>query len=130
MNKKNTWKMLGAASALLLQLTLSTACTSSGNTNSQEAQTEVTQDEMQALAAALPKYSNVDNFHDGLAAVCDRQTELWGFIDKSGKEVIPCQYQYIVSDFQDGVAIVCNSDNTRQIIDREGKSSHLSTTST
>lgn len=121
MNKKNTWKMLGAASALLLQLTLSTACTSSGNTNSQEAQTEVTQDEMQALAAALPKYSNVDNFHDGLAAVCDRQTELWGFIDKSGKEVIPCQYQYIVSDFQDGVAIVCNSDDTRQIIDREGK---------
>jgi hypothetical protein len=76
MNKKNTWKMLGAASALLLQLTLSTACTSSGNTNSQEAQTEVTQDEMQALATALPKYSNVDNFHDGLAAVCDRQTEL------------------------------------------------------
>lgn len=124
MNKKNTWKMLGAASALLLMATLSMACNSGGNTASAtagEEQTEVTEEEMEALAKALPKYVMVNSFQEGLAAVCDRETELWGFIDKTGKEVIPCQYQSASFGFQDGVAIVCNNDNSQQIIDREGR---------
>ena len=46
------------------------------------------------------KYAFAEDFHDGLAAVCvveypDTTSILykWGFIDKTGKEVVPCKYE-------------------------------------
>lgn len=121
-------KNINKWTALLVVLTIvtSTACTSqkkSGEQTDEQAteQTEVTQDELEALAAALPKYNLVCSFHEGLAAVSDKETTLWGFIDRNGQEVIPCQYQYISEEFNEGVAIVCTKDEKLMIIDHEGK---------
>jgi len=131
MNRKNTWKSFGAALALML--VLGTSCNSgnsnSGNSNSGndktdalvQEQTEVTQEELEGLAKALPKYNVVSNFHEGLAVVCNRETDLYGFIDKKGNEVIPCQYRYISCDFNDGVAIVTKDNDQEFIIDKTGK---------
>ena len=49
--------------------------------------------------AIEPAWSQVRDFSEGLAAVncSDSWLDNWGFIDKSGKEVIPCQF-YIASD--------------------------------
>lgn len=47
-------------------------------------------------------------FHDGLAAVCDENYK-WGFIDQTGKEVVPQIYDE-VSDFCSGMAVVRMGD--------------------
>ena len=124
MNRKsnNKWAMLLA----MLTIVTGFACTNQKKSDEQIAEQaveeiEVSQDELEALALALPKYNQVENFHEGLAAVCDKETTLWGFIDKTGKEVIPCLYQYIPVEFNEGVAIVCTTDERMQIIDHEGK---------
>ncbi len=87
MNKKNILKAFGAASALLLTTLLATSC-NSGNKNatdtSAQEQPEVTEETLKALAAALPQYSGVSSFHDGLAIVCDKETGLYGCIDQTG----------------------------------------------
>jgi len=49
----------------------------------------------------VSKYSTVRPFHDGLAAV--EKDYRWGFIDTSGKLVIPMKYG-AVGDFSEGVA--------------------------
>jgi len=49
-------------------------------------------------------YDWVSNFNEGLAAVC--KDDKWGYIDTTGKLVIPCQYDYHVDPFKYGVAIV------------------------
>lgn len=38
------------------------------------------------------KYAKFEHFSDGLCAV-QRRDSLWGFIDKNGQEVLPCQYE-------------------------------------
>lgn len=123
MNKKNILKAFGAASALLLTTLLATSC-NSGNKNatdtSVQEQPEVTEETLKALAAALPQYSGVSSFHDGLAIVCDKETDLYGCIDQTGTLVIPCQYQYILYDFHDGVTVATTTDYENIIIDREG----------
>ena len=134
MNRKHNCKAFGAALALMLTTLLGTSC-NSGNSNSGknttdnlktsdttiQEPTEMTQEELEGLAKALPKYNVVSNFHEGLAVVCNRETDLYGFIDKTGKEVIPCQYRYISCDFNDGVAIVTKNDDQEIIIDKTGK---------
>ena len=55
------------------------------------------------LNVCLDKYDCVCNFEEGLAAVC--LNGKWGFIDKTGKEVIPCKYDNAWK-FQDGLAKV------------------------
>ena len=99
-----------------------TACNSSTTkTNNTDGETtKVEETEIKSLAAALPKYSEVYNFSEGLARVCDKETELWGFIDKTGKEVIPCKFYSIYSDFNDGRAIAMTDENTTIFIDKEG----------
>ena len=54
------------------------------------------------------KYDEVRDFSEGLAAVCvgDYLTGKWGFIDKTGKEVVPCKYEVEVGDFDQGLATV------------------------
>lgn len=44
-------------------------------------------------------------FSEGLAAVCDESMGRWGFIDKSGEIVIPCQYT-TARPFREGLAAV------------------------
>lgn len=84
-------------------------------------QTEVTQADMEALAKVLPKYNEVYSFSEGLAAVSDSETHLYGFIDKMGNEIIPCQYNYIYYGFKDGVAVVSKSGDDRTLIDKNCK---------
>ena len=123
MSPKNIMKAICAASALLLTSLLAISC-NSGNKNatdtSVQEQPEVPEETLKALAAALPQYSDVSSFHDGLAIVCDKETELYGCIDQTGNLVIPCQYQYILYDFQDGVTIATTTDDENLIIDRKG----------
>ena len=139
MNMKHNKKALGAALALMLITLVGTSCNSgnsnSGNNNSGNSTIdnqkttetkvlepiEMTQEEREGLAKALPKYNVVSDFHEGLAVVCNMETDLYGFIDKTGKEVIPCQYRYISCDFNDGVAIATKSDDQEFIIDKTGK---------
>lgn len=48
-------------------------------------------------------YTSVDRFDRGFAVV--RRHSNWGMIDKNGKEIIPCKYQY-VSKFLKGISKV------------------------
>ena len=56
-------------------------------------------------------------FSDGLARV--ELDGKWGFIDKSGKEVIPCVYDYAWG-FSDGLAVV-ELNGKWGFIDKAGK---------
>ncbi len=75
-----------------------------------------------------PKYLAVRDFHDGLAAVCHFPTDKgsgaeprWGYVDKSGKEVIPAKYTVMPSDFDSGMARVLTRDLDAYIIDKTGR---------
>lgn len=66
------------------------------------------------LVEATYKYDDIREFHDGMAAVC--KNGKWGYIDKQGKECIPCIYDYVVEDefggvplrnFSEGLVAVC-----------------------
>ena len=48
-------------------------------------------------------YDSACDFHEGLAGVC--RDGKWGFIDTSGREVVPCKYD-AVDDFHEGMARV------------------------
>ena len=68
-----------------------------------------------------PKYDEVRDFHDGLAMV--GLNGKWGFIDKTGKEVVPCIYRSAYSDtppeFHEGLAAVVG-ENGWGFIDTTG----------
>ncbi|MCR4932287.1 MAG: WG repeat-containing protein [Bacteroidales bacterium] len=58
-------------------------------------------------------YDNAKCFSEGLLPVCLNHTdekgkmkELWGFCDRNGNEVIPCEYDDVLP-FSDGYAAVC-----------------------
>ena len=48
-------------------------------------------------------YNDIYNFYEGFAGV--ELNGKYGFIDKTGREVIPCKYDY-VWDFEEGLALV------------------------
>lgn len=83
-----------------------------------EQQPEVT---MEALAKVMPKYNEVYSFSDGLAAVSDSETHLYGFIDKMGNEVIPCQYYDVLAFFSEGIAVVSKDGDGWSLIDKKGQ---------
>lgn len=56
----------------------------------------------QELAKAVHQYCELDNFHEGLAGVRDKNG-MWGFINSKGEEVVACQYERIGS-FCEGLA--------------------------
>lgn len=77
------------------------------------------------------KYDWVTGFHDGMAAVAvevekkgqqedDYNHYKWGFIDTTGREVIPCQYADGVPQFSEGLAFVYVDDEKGQFIDKAG----------
>lgn len=49
------------------------------------------------------KYKSVSSFSEGMAVVSDEEG-YFGFLNKQGKEVIPCVYEY-ARDFHDGFAL-------------------------
>lgn len=110
--------MLLAVASLML-MAVSACKQGNGNATGTEATTEVSQDELEALAAVLPKYSYVNNFHEGLAVVCDAKTDLCGYIDRTGREVIPCQF-FVAADFCEGMARVMFNEGHNGFIDHEG----------
>lgn len=67
----------------------------------------------------IQKYSRICNFRNGLAPV-ENNDGLWGFIDKTGKEVITCQYQD-VEYFSEGLAAVRNENNEYGYINTQGE---------
>ena len=81
------------------------------------------------------KYEEVGDFSEGLASVAiqvgtdakGNAIVRWGFIDKTGKEVIPCQYCYTSSkeevgpSFSEGLAAVQDENNNLGYIDKTGK---------
>ena len=72
------------------------------------------------------------DFHEGLAKVINRETGKYGFVDKTGKMVIPAEYsdkysplggvRYGGQPFHDGLALVYDSANAYYgYIDKTGK---------
>lgn len=60
-----------------------------------------------------PKYDEVEDFHEGLAPVCvgKYSDSKWGFIDKTGAEVVPCKYGNVnPPEFHEGLAAVRLND--------------------
>ena len=129
MNKKNNynWTMLLAMAVLFLMI--GTACDQNKNGKQNDQQTteqtieqyELIQPDMEALAKVMPKYNAVYSFSEGLAAVCDKETDRYGFIDKKGNEVLPCQYYDVSCAFSDGVAVVSKDGEGWSLIDKKGK---------
>lgn len=81
-------------------------------------------------------YTGVLHFSEGLAAVqmygsgieMYNDDARWGFIDKTGEEVIPCNHQLNYDDnigyqcfFADGMAAVINEDYKWGFLNKEGK---------
>ena len=112
------------AAALLMAVTI-TGCdqnkTDKPASEQTVEQTEVTQADMEALAKVMPKYNSVSNFSEGLAVVCDKETDLYGFIDKKGNEVIPCQYYEVLGCFSEGIAVVAKDGDGWSLIDKKGQ---------
>ena len=65
------------------------------------------------------KYSDWYNFASGRAMVASKTGLEFGYFDKSGKLVIPCNY-LSASMFRDGYAYVCNTDGRYGYIDVDG----------
>ena len=63
-------------------------------------------------------YKEIRDFNEGLAAVKNIDG-LWGFINKKGEEIIPCQFKSI-DDFSEGLAGVIDKDNNLYYIDKKG----------
>lgn len=68
------------------------------------------------LTSNIQKYEELSDFHEGLAAV--QRNGLWGYIDKNGNEVIPCQYED-VNTFDNSLAVV-KKGNLYGCIDKKG----------
>ena len=125
MNNKNNLKVLALELALFLNTGLVCAACTSGNkpeSNDNEVNEVVSEDNLRALAAGLPKDSYISSlgFHDGLAYVQSKSTDLCGYIDKEGKEVIPCKFKTLMP-FQDGVAGGEIGEGFYLFVDHEGK---------
>lgn len=71
------------------------------------------------VATTLWSFVEVLPFSEGLAAV--RSGEKWGFIDRSGRFVIPPQFNLVLEGFADGLARVYFSDYQVRFIDKTGK---------
>ena len=65
------------------------------------------------------KWKEVGDYYDGLARV-NGTNDKWGFIDKTGRLVIPCKWNYIDS-FCDGLAMVQGDNGSKYYIDKTGR---------
>ena len=70
------------------------------------------QDRGECQKVILNKYDTNYAFHDGLLAVKNDETGLWGFIDEQGNKVIDYQWDYKsfgYPQFGGGACLVCKS---------------------
>ena len=67
----------------------------------------------------IEKYSFIGRFHEGLATVKHANSGLYGFINKKGIEVIPCQFRNVIT-FSEGLCAVQNNDSLWGYIDKKG----------
>ncbi len=77
-------------------------------------------EEGQPISETL-SFKGARDFHDGRAAVC--VDELWGFIDATGLQIVPCAY-HSVSDFSSNCALAVTEGEdgtlTYQLLDDTG----------
>lgn len=65
-----------------------------------------------------PVYQEIAEFAaDGAAAVC--RNGLWGYLDLSGKEIVPCEYEH-VTQYHDGVFLTGNGQGSWLVFNRSG----------
>ena len=127
-SKKKRWLVVGLAGvavvtviAVVLYKAISTngiGGLTSFLGNDKEAKVVITPE----LSAALQKYEQVGDFHEGLAAVMIRDengNELIGYINEKGVEVIPCSYEQ-ASSFSEGLAAV-QGESGWQFINNKGE---------
>ena len=73
--------------------------------------------------AIEPNYSMAKSFSEGIAAV--KIDNKWGFINKNGDVIVPCEYDELISSYSDGKGELLLNDDI-YVFDKEGKtlSSH------
>ena len=77
--------------------------------------------------AIKPQFDGAENFNDGMALVMIKEgyTEKWGYIDLTGKMVIPATYKLRPGRFSEGLAVVkigeADYDCEMAYIDKAGK---------
>lgn len=67
------------------------------------------------------QYEICGRFSEGLARIKDRETSKYGFIDKFGRIIIPCKYEYVYGGFSEGlcaigIRITSNQQRTSQVM--------------
>ena len=72
------------------------------------------------MVVTLPQCDMGFDFHDGLAAVRDKKSYKWGYIDKTGRQIVSYQYSN-ADDFSEGLAHVCTPEGEHFFIDKTGK---------
>ena len=78
----------------------------------------VTAEDNITLLPQEKQYKEVKDFSEGLALV-KGTNDLWSFIDKTGKEVIPCQYK-AADPFSEGLAGVIDCNDVYHYINKRG----------
>lgn len=91
-----------------------------------------------ARKVVINKYDTNYAFHDGLLAVRNEETGLWGFIDEQGNKVIDYQWNYKTFGyprFGGGACLVCKSSRdmwgrkeTWYVINKQGRAIKLDAT--
>ena len=137
--KRKMWTIIIAAAVVVvglccvLFLTLSKGCTKKAGSSdldlarSEQSDTTDLESEMDEnlvqltpeFIEAIQKYDRLSLFSEGYAAVC--KNGKWGYIDKTGQEVIPCKYDW-ANPFHEGLASVRISfDSGYGFIDTTGR---------
>ena len=137
--KRKMWTIIIAAAVVVvglccvLILTLSKGCTKKAGSSdldlarSEQSDTTDLESEMDEnlvqltpeFIEAIQKYDQLSLFSEGYAAVC--KNGKWGYIDKTGQEVIPCKYDW-ANPFHEGLASVRFSyDSGYGFIDTTGR---------
>ena len=137
--KRKMWTIIIAAAVVVvglccvLILTLSKGCTKkapsvdldparSGQSDTTGVESEIDENLVQLTPEfidAIKKYDQLSLFSEGYAAVC--KNGKWGYIDKTGQEVIPCKYDW-ANPFHEGLASVRISyDSGYGFIDTTGR---------
>lgn len=137
--KRKMWTIIIAAAVVVvglccvLILTLSKGCAKkapsidldparSGQSDTTGVKSEIDENLVQLtpeFIEAIQKYDGLSLFSEGYAAVC--KNGKWGYIDKTGQEVIPCKYTW-ANTFHEGLASVRISfDSGYGFIDTTGR---------
>ena len=136
--KRKMWTAIIAAAVVVvglccvLILMLSKGCAkkapsvnldpTSGQSDTTDLESEIDENLVQLtpeFIEAIQKYDQLSLFSEGYAAVC--KNGKWGYIDKTGQEVIPCKYDW-ANPFHEGLASVRFSyDSGYGFIDTTGR---------